>query len=119
MILNVASDLSGADPNNIVQFTPIAERAEKMQYGGEFPINDTLLVYSGDQLRDGLSCEQVIQDCLSRAQKAYEEIPGAPRSARSGIGYRCATRSRRWFTGTLRSTTGSSHVLWRHSPARC
>jgi Bifunctional DNA primase/polymerase, N-terminal len=118
-ISNVAPDSSGADPNNIVQFTPIAERAEKMQYGGEFPINDTLLVYSGDQLRDGRSCKQVIQDCLSRAQKAYEEIPGDPRSARSGIGYRCATRSRRWFTDTLRSTTGSSHVLWRHSPARC
>ena len=77
-ISNVAPDSSGADPNNIVQFTPIAERAEKMQYGGEFPINDTLLVYSGDQLRDGRSCKQVIQDCLSRAQKAYEEIPGDP-----------------------------------------
>ena len=46
------------DPNNIVRFAPIAERIEKMQYGGEFPINDTLLAYSGDQLREGLTCEQ-------------------------------------------------------------
>ena len=36
-ISNVAPDSSGADPNNIVQFTPIAERAEKMQYGGNSP----------------------------------------------------------------------------------
>ena len=67
-----------ADPNNVVQFAPIAERIEKMQYGGEFPINDTLLVYSGEQLREGVPCEDVIKDCLTRAQKAYEEIPGDP-----------------------------------------
>ena len=66
------------DPNNVVQFAPIAERIEKMQYCGEFPINDTLLAYSGEQLREGVTCENVIKDCLTRAQKAYEEIPGDP-----------------------------------------
>ena len=67
-----------AETDNVVPFTPIAERIEKMQYGGEFPINDTLLAYSGDQLRNGMPCEDVIKDCLARAQKAYEEIPGDP-----------------------------------------
>ena len=66
------------DPNNVVQFAPIAERIEKMQFSGEFPINDTLLAYSGEQLREGVPCEDVIKDCLTRAQKAYEEIPGDP-----------------------------------------
>jgi hypothetical protein len=59
-------------------YVRISERLEKMQYGGEFPINDTLLAYSGDQLRSGLACEDVITDCLARAQKAYDEILGDP-----------------------------------------
>jgi hypothetical protein len=67
-----------ADPNNVVQFAPVSERIEKMQYGGEFPINDTLLAYSGDQLRNGVACEDVIKDCLARVQKTYDEIPGDP-----------------------------------------
>src|SRR6185437_11603216 len=62
----------GTEPGNVVQFTPIAERIEKMRYGGEFPINDTLLAYSGDQLREGIPCEDVIKDCLTRARKVYE-----------------------------------------------
>ena len=49
-----------------------------MQFSGEFPINDTLLAYSGEQLREGVPCEDVIKDCLTRAQKAYEEIPVDP-----------------------------------------
>ena len=49
-----------------------------MQYGGEFPINDTLLAYSGEQLRERCSSDDVIKDCLARAQKAYDEIPGDP-----------------------------------------
>ena len=77
-ISSVAPESSGADPNNVVQFKPIAERIEKMQYGGEFPVNDTLLAYSGEQLREGVPCEDVIKDCLARTQKAYEEIPGDP-----------------------------------------
>jgi len=81
-------DVSGVAPNggdtavvhddNVVQFTPVAERIEKMQYGGAFPINDTLLAYSGEQLREGVACDDVIKDCLSRVQKAYEEIPDDP-----------------------------------------
>ena len=119
-ISNVAPDSSGADPNNIVQFTPIAERVEKMQYGGEFPINDTLLVYSGDQLRDGLSL-RASHSGLSFARTEglrgnSRRPPGAPDL---GLDTDAPRRSRRWFTGTLRSTTGSSHVLWRHSPTRC
>ena len=77
-ISNVAPESSGVDPNNVVQFAPIAERIEKMQFSGEFPINDTLLAYSGEQLREGVPCEDVIKDCLTRAQKAYEEIPVDP-----------------------------------------
>jgi hypothetical protein len=70
---------TGLAPNNVVQFTPpIAERVGKMQYGGEFPINDTLLAYSGDQLRNGVPCEDVIKDCLARAQRAHDDIPGDP-----------------------------------------
>jgi len=69
---------AAADPNNVVQFAPVSERIEKMQYGGEFPINDTLLAYSGDQLRNGVACEGVIKDCLARVQKTYDEIPGDP-----------------------------------------
>jgi hypothetical protein len=68
----------GTDPDNVVQFAPIAERIEKMQYGGEFPINDTLLAYTGDQLREGVPCEDIIEDCVARTQKAYEEIPCDP-----------------------------------------
>ena len=68
----------GTDPDNVVQFAPIAERIEKMQYGGEFPINDTLLAYTGDQLREGVPCEDIIEDCVARTQKAYAEIPGDP-----------------------------------------
>ena len=80
-VIGVAPDSpmsAGTDPDDVVQFAPIAERIEKMQYGGEFPINDTLLAYSGEQLREGVPCEDVIKDCLTRAQKAYEEIPGDP-----------------------------------------
>ena len=80
-VIGVAPDSSmSADknPDDVVQFAPIAERIEKMQYGGEFPINDSLLAYSGEQLREGVPCEDVIKDCLTRAQKAYEEIPGDP-----------------------------------------
>jgi AAA domain len=36
------------------------------------------LAYSGEQLREGVPCEDVIKDCLTRAQKAYEEIPVDP-----------------------------------------
>jgi hypothetical protein len=57
---------TGTDLDNVVQFAPIAERIEKMQYGGEFPINDTLLAYTGDQLREGVPCEDVIKDCVER-----------------------------------------------------
>jgi hypothetical protein len=67
---------TGAD--NVVPFAPISECIEKMQYAGEFPINDTLLAYSGDQIRNGIAVEDVINDCLARAQKAYDEIPGDP-----------------------------------------
>jgi hypothetical protein len=49
-----------------------------MQYGGEFPLNDTLLAYSGEQLRGGVLSDDVIKDCLARAQKAYDDIPGDP-----------------------------------------
>jgi AAA domain len=80
-VVGVAPDSpmsAGTDPDDVVQFAPIAERIEKMQYGGEFPINDTLLAYSGEQLREGVSCDDVIKDCLTRAHKAYEEIPGDP-----------------------------------------
>jgi len=66
------------DTNVISFMPPISERIEKMQYGGEFPINDTLLAYSGEQLRNGVACDDVIGDCLTRAQRAYEEIPGDP-----------------------------------------
>jgi hypothetical protein len=69
---------AGADVDNVVPFAPISECIEKMQYAGEFPINDTLLAYSGDQIRNGVAVEDLINDCLARAQKAYEEIPGDP-----------------------------------------
>ena len=96
----------GAETDNVVPpRTPIAERVEKMQYGGEFPINDTLLAYSGDQLRNGVTCESVIKDCLARAQKAYEIFPAIHKSARYGIGRRCATRSTRWFMAISKRTT--------------
>jgi Bifunctional DNA primase/polymerase, N-terminal len=72
------SSAGAGDADNIVPFTPISERIEKMQYGGEFPINDTLLAYSGDELRNGVIAESAIKDCLARAQKAYDEIPGDP-----------------------------------------
>src|SRR6516225_8708927 len=80
-VSGIAPDSSGSatvDPNNVVQFTPISERIERMQYGGEFPINYTLLAYSGDQLREGVACDDVIKDCIARAQKCYEDIPGDP-----------------------------------------
>ena len=63
----VAPDSSGADPNNIVQFTPIAERAEKMQYGGEYPINDTLLVY-----------REALPSSLLKKWRAIEFAGGTP-----------------------------------------
>ena len=59
-------------------YVPISNRIEKMQYGGEYPINDTLLSYSGEQLRTGIPCNDVIEDCMARAHKAYEEIPVDP-----------------------------------------
>jgi hypothetical protein len=58
--------------------TPISERIERMQYGGEYPINDTLLSYTGEQLRSGVSSDDVIADCRARVRKVYEEIPGNP-----------------------------------------
>ena len=70
------TDANGQDVGSA--YVPISERIEKMQYGGEFPINDTLLGYSGEQLRNGIPCNDVIEDCMARAQRAYEEIPGDP-----------------------------------------
>jgi hypothetical protein len=40
--------------------------------------NDTLLAYSGEQLRSGVPSDDVIKDCLARVHKAYDEIPGDP-----------------------------------------
>ena len=71
-----AADANGHDTG--ATYVPISERIERMQYGGEYPINDTLLAYSGEQLRNGIPCNDVIEDCMARAQKAYEEIPGDP-----------------------------------------
>src|SRR5215471_8461695 len=73
-----AVDLNGHDAG--AAYVPISERIEKMRYGGEFPINDTLLAYSGDQLRNGTPCNDVIEDCMARAQKAYDNIPGDPQA---------------------------------------
>jgi hypothetical protein len=68
-----------ADTNGYRAITnPISERIERMQYGGEYPINDTLLAYTGEQLRNGVSSDAVIADCRARVRKAYEEIPGDP-----------------------------------------
>ena len=71
-----AADANGHDTG--ATYVPISERVEKMQYGGEYPINDTLLAYSGEQLRGGAPSDDVIKDCLARAQKAYDDIPGDP-----------------------------------------
>jgi hypothetical protein len=69
-----AADTNGYDAT----YTPISERIEGMQYGGEYPINDTLLACSGEQLRGGVSSDDLIKDCLTRAQKAYDDIPSDP-----------------------------------------
>ena len=71
-----AADANGHDTG--ATYVPISERVERMQYGGEYPINDTLLAYSGEQLRGGAPSDDVIKDCLARAQKAYDDIPGDP-----------------------------------------
>jgi AAA domain/Bifunctional DNA primase/polymerase, N-terminal len=68
------ADTNGYDAT----YTPIPERIERMQYGGEYPINDTLLSYTGEQLRSGVSSDDVIADCRARVRKVYEEIPGNP-----------------------------------------
>ena len=59
-------------------YSPISERIEGMQYGGEYPINDTLLSYTGEQLRSGVASDAVIADCRARVRKAYDKIPGDP-----------------------------------------
>ena len=69
-----AADTNGYDAT----YTPISERIEKMQYGGEFPINDTLLAYTGEQLRNGIQSDDLINDCRARVLKAYDDIPGDP-----------------------------------------
>ena len=69
-----AADTNGYDAT----YTPISERIDGMHYGGEYPINDTLLAYSGEQLRGGVSSDDLIKDCLTRAQKAYDDIPSDP-----------------------------------------
>ena len=69
-------DTNGHDAG--ATYVPVSERIETMRYGGEFPINDTLLAYSGEQLRGGVPSDDVIKDCLTRAQKAYDDIPGDP-----------------------------------------
>jgi hypothetical protein len=71
-----AADTNGyeADPT----YTPIYERVERIQYAGEYPINDTLLAYTGEQLRNGVSSDDLINDCRARVQKAYDDIPGNP-----------------------------------------
>ena len=75
----VEADGSQADKaDGDAVYVPISNRIEKMQYGGEYPINDTLLSYSGEQLRTGIPCNDVIEDCMARAHKAYEEIPVDP-----------------------------------------
>jgi hypothetical protein len=76
----LAGGASAAITDNIVPFAPITERIEGMQYGGEFPVNDTLLAYTGDQLRNCVPCEDVIKDCMARVKKVYDEIPGDPQA---------------------------------------
>jgi hypothetical protein len=51
--LNVSGVAPDSDPT-VIPFAPIGERVEQMQYGGEFGINDTLLAYSGEQLRESI-----------------------------------------------------------------
>src|SRR5262249_3199941 len=33
---------------------------------------------SGERLRNGIPCNDLIEDCMARAHRAYEEIPGDP-----------------------------------------
>jgi Bifunctional DNA primase/polymerase, N-terminal len=73
-----ADGSQAVDANGDAIYVPITDRIEKMQYGGEYPINDTLLAYSGERLRNGIPCNDLIEDCMARAHRAYEEIPGDP-----------------------------------------
>jgi hypothetical protein len=76
----LAGGASAAAINNIVLFAPISERIEGMQYGGEFPINDTLLAYTGDQLRNCVPCEEV-QRLHGAGEEGLRRNPRRPASA--------------------------------------
>ena len=71
-----AADTNGYEAS--ATYTPISERVERIQYGGEYPINDTLLAYTGEQLRNGVPSDDLINDCRARVRKAYDDIPGDP-----------------------------------------
>jgi hypothetical protein len=77
-------DITGVAPSlplgdNVVELhPPIAERIEQMGYQGEFPINDTLLAYTGEELRNGTSCEDLIADCRKRVLTAWEATSSDP-----------------------------------------
>jgi hypothetical protein len=56
--LGWATEATGG-ANGDAPYIPICERAERIQYRGEYPINNTLLVYIGEELREG--DKQVVQ----------------------------------------------------------
>ena len=99
--------------------TPISERVERIQYGGEYPINDTLLVYTGEQLRNGVPSDDLINDCRARVRKAYDDIPGDPQERRSGTGQGYTTRSTRWFMAISKRTTRMSRASSRRFRPEC
>jgi hypothetical protein len=78
------TSVHGAD--NIV-LLPVTERIEKMQYQGEFGINDTLLAYTGEQLRSGIPCDDVIKEGLGLSEVAGEDRRSA---ATARMGLECA-----------------------------
>ena len=59
--------------DNVLPFTPLKERVEKIAHGGEYPINDTLLAYTMDQLDNGVPVDDVIEDCLKRTNDCLSQ----------------------------------------------
>ena len=99
--------------------TAISERIERMQYGGEYPINDTLLSYTGEQLRSGVSSDDVIADCRARCARPMKKSLAIRKSVLSGIGQGYTTRLMQWCMATSKRITRTSRASSKRFRPEC
>src|SRR5262249_14542686 len=54
---------------------PLDERLAKIEYGGEFGINQAILELPIDRLKSGIPVKDVIEECMALVRSAWEKLP--------------------------------------------